>query len=68
MKIRKLKYKNHKILGDLELDFVNPATNQPYNTVVLVGENGTGKTTILKTLSDYINVISLKSATNSHAD
>ena len=60
MKIRKLKYKNHKILGDLELDFVNPATNQPYNTVVLVGENGTGKTTILKTLSDYINVISLR--------
>ena len=60
MKIRKLKYKNHKILGDLEVDFVNPATNQPYNTVVLVGENGTGKTTILKTLSDYINVISLR--------
>ncbi len=60
MKIRKLKYKNDKILGDLELDFVNPATNQPYSTVVLVGENGTGKTTILKTISDYINVITLR--------
>lgn len=60
MKIRKLKYNNHKVLGNLELDFVNPATGQPYNTIVLVGENGTGKTTILKTISDYINVISLR--------
>ena len=60
MKIRRLKYKNDIILGDLELDFVNPATNQPYSTVVFVGENGTGKTTILKTISDYINVISLR--------
>ena len=60
MKIRKLKYKNDKILGDLELDFVNPATNQPYSTVVLVGENGTGKTSILRTISDYINVITLR--------
>ena len=60
MKIRKLRYKNDKILGDLELDFVNPATNQPYSTVVLVGENGTGKTSILRTISDYINVITLR--------
>lgn len=60
MKIRKLKYKNHEILGNLELDFVNPTTSQPYSTVVLVGENGTGKTTILKTISDYINSISLQ--------
>ena len=60
MKIRKLKYKNDKILGDLELDFVNPETNQPYSTVVLVGENGTGKTTILRTISDYMNVITLR--------
>ena len=60
MKIRRLKYKNHKILGDLELDFMNPTTNQPFSTIVLVGENGTGKTTILKTISDYINVISLR--------
>lgn len=60
MKIRKLKYRNHKILGNLELDFVNPTTNQPYNTVVLVGENGTGKTTILETINNYINSISLR--------
>lgn len=60
MKIRKLKYKNHNILGNLELNFVNPTNNKPYSTIVLVGENGTGKTTILKTISDYINCISLR--------
>lgn len=60
MKIRKVKYKNHHVLGNLELDFVNPATNQSYSTIVFVGENGTGKTSILTTISDYINVISLR--------
>lgn len=58
MKIRKIKYKDHKILGNLELDFTNPSTHQAYNTVVLVGENGTGKTTILQTMSDCINSVS----------
>lgn len=42
------------------MDFVNPKTDLPYNTVVLVGENGTGKTTVLKTLSEYINCISIR--------
>ena len=60
MKIRKVKYNNHPILGDLELDFVNPITNVAYNNVVFVGENGTGKTTILRTISDYINCITLR--------
>lgn len=31
MKIRKLKYKNHEILGSLEIDFGNTTTSQPYN-------------------------------------
>ena len=60
MKIRRVKYNNHPILGDLELDFVNPITNITYNNVVFVGENGTGKTTVLRTISDYINCITLR--------
>ena len=60
MKIRRVKYNNHPILGDLELDFVNPITNVTYNNVVFVGENGTGKTTVLRTISDCINCITLR--------
>lgn len=60
MKIRKIKYNNHPILGDLELDFVNPTTNKAFDTIVLIGENGTGKTTILTTISDYMNSISIQ--------
>lgn len=56
MKIRKVKYNNHPILGNLELDFVNPATKKPYSTIVLAGENGTGKTTILETLNTFLSI------------
>lgn len=54
MKIRKVKWANHPILGNLELDFINPATNKPYSTIVLAGENGTGKTTILETINTFL--------------
>ena len=56
MKIRKVKWANHPILGNLELDFINPATNKPYSTIVLAGENGTGKTTILETLNTFLSI------------
>lgn len=53
MKIRKLQFNNNKILGNLELNFINPTTNVPYDTILLVGENGVGKTTILTGISDF---------------
>lgn len=56
MKIRTVKWANHPILGNLELDFVNPDTNKPYSTIVLAGENGTGKTTILETLNTFLSI------------
>lgn len=54
MKIRKIKYKNHPCLKDLELNLVNPDTKSPYDTIVFAGENGTGKTTILSTLNTFL--------------
>lgn len=53
--ITKLKWKNHSILDDLELDFTDSA-GKVYNTIILAGENGTGKTTILQTLSEFLNL------------
>lgn len=56
MKIRKIKWNNHPILGNLELDFVNNITGEPFNNIVFAGENGTGKTTILESLSTFLNI------------
>lgn len=60
MKIRKIKYKNHPLLKDLELNLVNPDTNLPYDTIVFAGENGTGKTTILSTLNTFLCLYSFE--------
>lgn len=54
MKIRKIKYSNHPVLGNLELDLVNKDTGIPYDTIVFAGENGTGKTTILSSLNTFL--------------
>ena len=53
--IRKVKWNNYKSLGDLELNFINPSNGLPFNTIVLAGENGTGKTTILESLASFLN-------------
>lgn len=50
MRIQKINYINHPIMGDLSLSFVDE-NGKTYDTVVFAGENGTGKTTILQTIS-----------------
>ena len=52
--IREIKWKNHPILGNLTLDFTK-TDGTPYSTIVIAGENGTGKTTILETLSVFLS-------------
>lgn len=54
MKIKKVKWKDHPILSDLELDFTDERGN-PYQNILLAGENGTGKTSILKSLNSFLN-------------
>ncbi|EUM11632.1 AAA family ATPase [Enterobacter ludwigii] len=55
MNLRKIKWVNHPVLGDLTLDFINPKTGKVYNTILLAGENGTGKSTILESISTFLN-------------
>ena len=57
--IRKIKWNNHDVLGNLVLGFIKP-DGSIYNTIVLAGENGTGKTTILETLSTFLNLGSME--------
>lgn len=56
MKLRKIKWNKHPVLGDLSLDFINYNTGEPYSSVLLAGENGTGKSTILEAISSFLNV------------
>ena len=55
MKITKVKWANHKVLGNLVLDFTD-SSSQPFETIVFAGENGVGKTTVLETLSTFLNL------------
>lgn len=59
MKIRRIKFQNHPVLGDLDLDFFDPAAGSAANVVVLAGENGTGKTLILNDVYETLGEINL---------
>lgn len=48
--LRGVKFKDHPVLGNLKLDFCNGEGN-PVDTVIIAGENGTGKSTILDVLN-----------------
>lgn len=49
MKIKSVQFKQHKILGDLFLDFCDN-DGKILDTILIAGENGTGKSTILNEL------------------
>ena len=57
--IKTVKWKDHPSLGNLELNFCKD-DGTPYNTIILAGENGTGKTTVLETLSEFLTLGSIK--------
>lgn len=56
--IKSIKWNNHEVLGNLELDFQKP-DGTAYNTIILAGENGAGKTTILETIANFLNLGSI---------
>ena len=45
LRILKIRFKDHYLFGDLELDFTN--NGEPVDTVIIAGENGVGKSTLL---------------------
>ena len=55
LKIRKVKFLNEVQFGDLELDFLNSRTGLPYQNIVFVGDNGVGKTNLLRFIKEIIS-------------
>ena len=56
MKLRKVVFRGHDILGDLVIDF-NDKNGKVLDTVVFIGENGSGKSVILRELARKIGNI-----------
>lgn len=57
--IKEVKWKSYAALGDLVLDFTKP-DGGIYSTIILAGENGCGKTTVLSSLSTFLNLGSIE--------
>jgi len=55
LKIEKIKFNNHNIFDNLEINFKNKEGNV-LNTIVIIGENGSGKTTLLKCIYDSFSI------------
>ena len=55
---KRIKWNNYATLGNLDLDF-SKNDGSIYKTIILAGENGIGKTTILETLANYLHGLSL---------
>ncbi len=52
MRLSKIEFKDHPILKNLKISF-NKENGKIYSNIIFVGENGCGKTTILKELFKY---------------
>ena len=53
MKIYNIVFDNDVLLGSINLNFTNTSDGKPYSNVIFVGENGTGKTTILNLIYKF---------------
>ncbi len=63
MKVKRLKFKNHKVLGDLDISF-QIDSNNTLDTIVFIGENGTGKTTILREIYNLMDLENMQNSGN----
>lgn len=57
MKIRKIYIDDYRGLKKKEINFVNTDTDKSLETVVLIGKNGTGKTSVLEFIFNFFNKI-----------
>jgi predicted ATP-binding protein involved in virulence len=54
MFIKKIVFENHSIFENTTFDFCD-SLGKPYDTIILAGENGTGKSTLLNVIFNFLN-------------
>ena len=54
MKICKIRIKDFKQFKDIKLDFTHPVTGEPLDKICFIGSNGTGKSTLLNFIHDFL--------------
>ena len=54
MRIRKIEFENHPILGNTKFDFTDN-NGKIINTIIIAGENGTGKSVTLNSIFNFSN-------------
>ena len=54
MKVKKLQFSDHRVLKNLDVDFTGEH-GEPLDIIVFIGDNGTGKTQLLKSNVDVID-------------
>lgn len=68
LKLRHLHLQNVKGIKDLKLDFVDPVQKKIRDRTVIVGKNGSGKTTILETIFNVLSLLETKRKGMEEAD
>ncbi|WP_440604598.1 AAA family ATPase [Bacillus sp. GB_SG_008] len=53
MYIKSINFVNHEIYNDLKFNFCD-SNGKPFKTIILAGENGTGKSTLLNVIFNFI--------------
>ena len=62
VRIKSLKLKDHPVLGDLELDFT--IGDRVADNIIIAGENGCGKTTLLNVINGFFQALASGKFTN----
>ncbi len=58
MKISKIRLENFKRFKELEISFINNLTQDISNSFMMLGDNGTGKTTVLQAITLCLSMVS----------
>ncbi len=64
VRIKSLKLTDHPVLGDLELDFTIGSGDRVADNIIIAGENGCGKTTLLNVINGFFQALASGKFTN----